>query len=508
MLGLVSRLDASGRSTEWIRRPNLGRDHEGANEEASLVPPGWYKDGEQDVLRWWDGSEWSDPSRDPKLRPGDATVVDSVTLTFVADPRWPPPPSGWYPTPMWEPAQGWPKPVDDLWRAVGLDDETAVLELTHVVALLTEEGADTPNIWRLDNRDTIPLVWVAPPNWPSAAPGWSPPDRWMAPRQWGQAPKNWQFWQHDPAIVAHQTAAIYASADRRSRALVRSTVGIATLLSHAETLLCDAVRLTPLALSPLPSAVRNGFPISAPPLLADRLKSAHHSLNRSVSILRTYLLRIAYGLGQVDGWLWQLRRAVVDARETYRRAAKSAGEAVISATLEHTKREVSRLKPRQIRRQEHFVAVLKELSEDIEARARAMNGPHTRSASEGLESSMGGLAYWELAEDLATEHLRSLGFRDAQRAPPGSDGGFDVEGRGIVAQVKYRATPVGRPDVQRLVGANQHGAQPVFYSRAGYSQSAIDYARQTGVALFRLDAAASQVDPVNEAATALAQNGP
>jgi hypothetical protein len=473
-----------------------------------LVPPGWYKDGVQDVLRWWDGSEWSDPSRDPRLRPGDATVVDSVALSFVADPRWPPPPAGWYPTPMWEPAQGWSKPVDDLWRAIGVDDETAVHELSHVVATLSEEGADTPNIWRLDNRDTIPLVWVAPPNWPRAAPGWSPPDRWKAPRQWGPAPRNWQFWQHDPAIIAHETAAIHASADQRSRALVRSTVGIATLLSPAETLVCEAVRLTPLALSPLPSAVRNGFPISAPQPLAESLKSAHHSLNLSVSNLRTYLLRIAYGLGPVDEWLWQLRRALVDARETYRQAAKSAAEGVFYASIEHIEREVRRSKPRQTQRRGHLVAVLDELSEDIEARAQALNTQHARGASEDVASSIGGLADWELAEDLATEHLRSLGFRDAQRAPAGSDGGFDVEGRGIVAQVKYRATAVGRPDVQRLVGANQHGAQPVFYARAGYSQSAIDYARHTGVALFVLDAAASQVDPVNEAAIALAQNVP
>lgn len=465
-----------------------------------VAPPGWYKDGEQTVLRWWNGTEWSDPFRDPRLRPGEPTAIDSVALTFAADPSWPPPPEGWYPPPMWEPAQGWSKPIDDLWRVDELDHETAVLELSRVLAILSEEDANASDTWRLDNRDAIPLVWVAPPNWPSAAPGWSPPDRWKAPRQWGRAPKNWQFWQHDPAIINHQTAAIHARADLRSRALVRSTVGIATLLSHAETLLCDVVRLTPLALSPLPSAVRNGLPVSSPQPLTESLKSEHHSFNRNVSNLRTYLLRVAYGLGQADEWLWQLRSAVVDARESYQRAAKSAAEGVFSATIGHIEQEVSRLKPRQVQGREHLSEVLNELSEDIEARARALKPEQARS---DFEAPLSGASDWEAAEDLAAEHLRSLGFRDALRAPAGSDGGFDVEGRGIVAQVKYRATAVGRPDIQRLVGANQHGAQSVFYARAGYSQSAIDYARLTGVALFEIDATTSQVDPVNDAATAL-----
>jgi hypothetical protein len=181
--------------------------------------------------------------------------------------------------------------------------------------------------------------------------------------------------------------------------LVRSTVGIAALLSHAETLLCDAVRLTPLALPPQRRPQR--LPNLHRRLVADRLKS-NTTVSTAACQFCAYLLRIAYGLGQVDEWLWQLRRAVVDACETYRRAAEC--------------REVSHPRTHQARGQSPQAATdttsrafrcsAKKLSEDIEARARAMNGPHARNASKAL-SLAGRPCLWELAEDLATEHLQA-----------------------------------------------------------------------------------------------------
>lgn len=469
---------------------------------AAIPPPGWYNYQVQGVMRWWDGSGWSDPSADSRLRPGEPTSIDSVVLEFAADPSWPPPPSNWYRIPMWQPEQGWQAPVDDLWRAVGPDDETYLAELSHAVTILEEEAL-AKDVWRLDSREAIPLVPVAPPNRPNPAIGWSSLARWKAPRGWGRAPKDWQSWQPDPTLIARRTAAIHAKADQRSRALARSTIGIALLLSDAEALLCDVVRLTPLALSPLPSAARNGFPISASTQLTEALWAAHEGVVRSVSNLRTYLLRVAYGVGQPDAWLWQLRRALSEARDAYQLAAKAAAAGVFSATVEHVRSEVSRLKPRHTRRRQQLSAALAELSQDVEDRAEALSSQRGRSPSESAALPRAGAPVWELAEELAAEHLRSLGFRDALRTPAGSDGGFDVEGRGVVAQVKYRTSVVGRPDIQRLIGANQHGARPVFYARAGYSQSAIDFARQTGVALFALDATTSQVNPVNDAATML-----
>lgn len=460
------------------------------------IPPGWYRD-DHGRLRWWDSREWSDPDHDPRLRPGTQSVVDSVVLRFVADERWPPPPPGWFPPPLWQPETAWPDPKDDLWQVGEHGPELHLEQLTDVAEILSAEAEISENAWRLEHRDDIPVVWASPPGWPKPPAGWFPPHKWRAPREWGPPPSGWQFWQPDPSVISFRIASIQSHADSRSRALVETTVGIVVLLSSIESLLCDITRITPLALSPLPTAARRGFPVGAPSHLAERLRSAHQELNQSISNLRTYLLRIAYGLGVVDEWLWKLRRAVLDARDMYVEAAKNAAEGVLSATVEEVKREVARLNPKDRLRASLLEATLGELAGDIEARTNALR---IASGSASLPTPSTLTADWERAEDLAATHLRGLGYRDARRTPVGTDGGFDVEGRGVVAQVKYRATAVGRPDVQRLVGANRHGATAVFYSRAGYSQGAIDFAMHADVALFRIDAGSSTVVPVNDLA--------
>lgn len=465
--------------------------------------PGWYRDDDQNLMRWWDGETWSDPSRDARLQPGTPTAVDGVVLQFTSDPSWPEPPVDWFPSPLWEPGSGWPKPAGKLWRATGLDAEDLLAELSHHRAIRQQEVEQPKDLWRLDGRDGIPFIWLAPPNWPSPPRGWSPPEGWEAPRQWGRAPEDWQFWQQDPSIIAYKTAAIHTKADQRSRALVKSTVGIASLLSEGEALLCDAVRLTPLTVSPLPSAARNGLPVGAPPHLTQTLQDAHYHLNWCVSNLRLYLLRLAYELGQPDEWLWQLRRDLNEATESYEAAAKAAAEGVFSATVEHVEREVTRTKRTQTGRVAELRSVFDELSNDIKARAEALRSLRYEPELSDSAPLVGDPPDWKLAEEFASNHLRSLGFMDAQCTPVGADGGFDVAGRGVVAQVKYWTSTVGRPDIQRLVGANRHGATAVFYSRAGYARSAIDYASHTGVALFQIDLSTSRITAVNDVARTL-----
>lgn len=89
--------------------------------------------------------------------------------------------------------------------------------------------------------------------------------------------------------------------------------------------------------------------------------------------------------------------------------------------------------------------------------------------------------------------MKFWGYHDARVTPSGSDGGVDVRAANALAQVKREAKPVGRPTVQRLVGARGRDVslQLLFFSQSGYSQGALEYASQVGMALFRYDAAGS-----------------
>lgn len=94
---------------------------------------------------------------------------------------------------------------------------------------------------------------------------------------------------------------------------------------------------------------------------------------------------------------------------------------------------------------------------------------------------------WQSAELAAVAHMRSIGFIDAQKTQDGADGGIDVESSEAAAQVKFYANPVGRPDIQRLLGAAHEYRIPVFYSTGGYTKEAMQYANRAGVALFKMD---------------------
>ncbi|MGC0367145.1 hypothetical protein ABH922_005197 [Rhodococcus sp. 27YEA15] len=90
------------------------------------------------------------------------------------------------------------------------------------------------------------------------------------------------------------------------------------------------------------------------------------------------------------------------------------------------------------------------------------------------------------AEVNAATQMRVMGFVDATVTAPGADGGIDVDAVNAVAQVKLHGKPTGRPDLQRLYGARggSHAKVMLFFTLAGYSAAAVEYANQVGMALF------------------------
>lgn len=101
---------------------------------------------------------------------------------------------------------------------------------------------------------------------------------------------------------------------------------------------------------------------------------------------------------------------------------------------------------------------------------------------------------WMQAEEFVAWWLRAHGFPDACVVSGGADGGVDVEGLDVTAQVKHWCARVGRPEVQRLVGAaGATGKQLAFFSANGYSEPARVYATEHSVSLYTFDLASRTV---------------
>lgn len=113
------------------------------------------------------------------------------------------------------------------------------------------------------------------------------------------------------------------------------------------------------------------------------------------------------------------------------------------------------------------------------------------------------------AEHLASDWVRWMGWRDAAVTRFTGDGGIDVLGTedgepAVAAQVKFEAKPTGRPAVQNLYGASvgEGCTHHLFFSSAGYTREALDWADRVGVALFRF-ALDGTIEPVNNVADKL-----
>lgn len=92
---------------------------------------------------------------------------------------------------------------------------------------------------------------------------------------------------------------------------------------------------------------------------------------------------------------------------------------------------------------------------------------------------------WEKFEDYCKDWAKYLGYQDAERTRSVKDGGVDIGGSKLVAQVKFQETPVGVKPVREIMGVNVRLKKDIlFFSLNGFSKEAVTEADQSGVALF------------------------
>lgn len=88
----------------------------------------------------------------------------------------------------------------------------------------------------------------------------------------------------------------------------------------------------------------------------------------------------------------------------------------------------------------------------------------------------------------ARDVLAALGFAATVVTPEGREGGIDVLGRDVVAQVKLEGVKTDAPKLQAFSGIASHERKnAAFFSLAGYTKAARDWAEHVGMALFEYD---------------------
>lgn len=189
---------------------------------------------------------------------------------------------------------------------------------------------------------------------------------------------------------------------------------------------------------------------------------------------------------------WEIHKSD-QARAAAQRSAERKGKAVrpakrsTSSTFEPS-RPIYRPKPepRDAREdeedeEEQLTAEASNASPYEDAPSTELPKPEPRLVRDAAES-----------EGLAAEWIRYMGWPAARPTVATGDNGIDVMGQepslGVVAaQVKFEAKKTGRPAIQGLYGAG-HGISAshwMFFSSAGYSPMAVEWADQMRVGLFR-----------------------
>ncbi|MCU1612631.1 MAG: restriction endonuclease [Frankiales bacterium] len=89
------------------------------------------------------------------------------------------------------------------------------------------------------------------------------------------------------------------------------------------------------------------------------------------------------------------------------------------------------------------------------------------------------------AERVAAEWMSYFGYSNVGVMPIGPDGGVDVYSEEALAQVKATTSPSTRPQIQQHLGVcTPRSKLPLFFSMAGYTPGAVEWADRNGMALF------------------------
>lgn len=113
---------------------------------------------------------------------------------------------------------------------------------------------------------------------------------------------------------------------------------------------------------------------------------------------------------------------------------------------------------------------------------------------------------FEDAESATAEWLRFYGYVDVVVVGGAGDGGVDVRGIDILAQVKAEVGKVGRPVVQQTYGISRlESKRAAVFSLGGFTEEAIAWANDAEVGLFTFDLV-GEPQPLNAAARDMAIN--
>lgn len=424
-----------------------------------------------------------------------------VELEWMAPPGWPVAPAGFVPDASFRPDVDRYPPVPpgwDFWGIAGGVNEEDRSEFVRVGL-----PRRLVPIWQLppEPPEHPPMRWVAPPNWPQTPEGWVPPASWKRPRGWPKEPPRWQFWQVD--LREHEAKVERWRTDREEMfdRLTQTRLGFATLINFVESKIMLRNAQAQLLIRPVPAfAYFVGGDISAPERTAQY--EVQEQVLAALGEMRSRTLAVARG-----NFDWQ--QAHLNTWATYCAELMASSDELDQRSLDLALQQVSakaaaavpnKPKPRLIAAAQVTLAAAELAVKQGQEQFDAVKHRAETWAGKPTGTSQGRIDNWQDAEEVAAAHMRGvLGYEDARITGAGTDNGIDVTSLFAVAQVKHLTAPVGQPDVQRLVGANETAKTMLFYSSSGYSKIAIEYAERSGVALFRFVPPGSPV-PVSTAA--------